>query len=91
MHVLLSLTFCPDCGFYRSGFWFVRAPVQHCGILASFVKIIPMMNLSVDLVPLFFAFDLGTVINIQGSISKVAKSQDRGMLLVAMIPVRLTT
>ncbi len=73
-------------------FWvlFPRAPVQNYGVLASFVRIIPVMNLSVDLVPFFVAFDLGTVIEVQGSSNEVAKPQDPRVLLVATIPVPLT-
>ena len=90
MQIFLSLTFCPDSRCYRSGFLFLRTPVQHYGILASFVRIIPVMNLSVDLVPLFFAFDLGTTIKVQGSSSEVARPQDSRVLFVAMIPAPLT-
>ena len=49
-----------------------------------------MMDLSVDLVPLPFAFHLGTVVEILGSSSEVAKPQDPRVLLVAMISVPLT-
>ena len=44
-----------------------------------------MMDLSVDLVRLLFAFDLGTVVEMQGSSSEVAKPYDPRVLLVAMV------
>ncbi len=46
-----------------------------------------MMNLSVDLVPLHFAFDLVTVV--EGSYNEVANPQDPRVLLVAMVFVPL--
>ncbi len=69
---------------------FPRTLVQYDGVLASFLRVIPVMNLSVDLMPLLFAFDLCTVIEVQGLRSEVANPQDPRVLLVAMISMPLT-
>ena len=73
----------------RSAFWFPRAPVQHDGVLAPFVGVIPVVDMAVDLVPDPFAFDLGAVVEVQCSPCEVTEPQDAGVLFVAVVPVSL--
>ena len=73
----------------RSAFLLPRAPVQHDGVLAPFVGVIPVVDVAVDLVPDPFAFDLGAVVEVQCSSCEVAKPQDVGVLFVAMVLVSL--
>ena len=74
----------------RSVFLLPRAPVQHDGVLASLMGVIPVVNVAVDLVPDPFAFYLGTVVEVQCSSScEVAKPQDVGVLFVAVVLVSL--
>jgi hypothetical protein len=51
--------------------------------------VVPVVNVSVDLVPHPLSFDLGTIIKVQCSSCEVPQPQDPGVLLVGMVSVSL--
>jgi hypothetical protein len=51
--------------------------------------VVPVVNVSVDLVPDPLAFDLGTIVEVQCSSCEVPQPQDPGVLLVGMVSVSL--
>ena len=73
----------------RSAFLLPRAPVQHDGVLAPFVGVIPVDNVAVGLVPDPLAFYFGAVVEAQCSSCEVAEPQAAGVLFVAMVLVSL--
>ena len=73
----------------RSVLLLPRALVQHDGVLAPLVGVVPVVNVAVDLAPDPFAFYLGAVVEVQCSSCEVAEPQDVGALLVAVVPVSL--
>ena len=66
-----------------------RAPAQHDGVLAPFAGVTPVVDVSVDLAPDPFAFDLGAVVEVQRPSCEVAEPQDIGVLFVAVVLVSL--
>ncbi len=49
----------------------------------------PLMDMSVDLMPLPLAFDLGTVVQVQCSSCEVTNPHDPGVFVVGMVSVSL--
>ncbi len=68
-------------------FWLFNSLVQHYKILGSFVRIIPVVAVSVYFVPIPLAFDHDTVIEVQSSSREVTEPQDPRELFVAMVLV----